>query len=85
MLKSLRTTRGRVVIAIVACVSLAATWVAFDMPIAILPALMVPFWIPIFERHKEPVSHRARRFMLGSVVVGVLLVLVLAGIYVAQR
>ena len=85
MLNSLRTTRGRIGIAFLASTALAALWMAFDMPIAILPALMIPFWIPVFSRQKEPVSPGSRRFMLASIAVGTLLFLVLAGIYVAQR
>jgi hypothetical protein len=85
MLKSLRTTRGRLVIAVVASVALVASWATWDMPIALVPALMIPFWIPIFDRREVPVTPRARRFMLASVVVGILMLLVLLGIYVAQR
>ncbi len=50
MLKSSRTTRGQVVIAFAASIGVAALWVAFDMPIAILPALLIPLWIPIIAR-----------------------------------
>ena len=70
MLRFLRTTRGRIVIAFVASTALAVLWVDFEMPIAILPALMIPFWIPLFARQEEPVSPRTRRFMLASIVVG---------------
>ena len=83
MLTSLRTRRGRIVIALILSIGLAVLWAAYDGPIAMLPALIVPFWIPIFTRQQESVSPGSRRFMLASFVVGALLFLVLAGIYVA--
>ena len=85
MLKSLRTKRARIVIAIVASAALVMAWVAYDMPIALVPALIIPFWVPIFNRREAPVSPCNRRFMLASVAVGILMVFVLAGVYVAQR
>ncbi len=85
MLKSLRTPKGRIFIGIVSNIALVAAWLAYDGSIAILPALMILFWIPVFSRQKEPVSPGSRRFMLASIAVGTLLFLVLAGIYVAQR
>jgi hypothetical protein len=62
-----------------------APWVAFEMSIAILPVLVIPFWIPIFARQEEPVSSRARRLTLASAVVGLFTVTVLVGVllYVA--
>ncbi|MAG37305.1 MAG: hypothetical protein CL878_13810 [Dehalococcoidia bacterium] len=87
MLQSLRTTSGRIIIAVVATSILVALWWAYDMSIAILPAVVMPFWIALFVRQEEPVSPRARRFMLVSVGVGVLMLLVGITIYlyVAQR
>jgi len=82
MLKSLRTTRGRIVIAFVASIALAVLWFAFEMPIAILPALMIPLWIPLFARQEGPISPGTRRFMLASVWLGALILAVGILIYV---
>jgi hypothetical protein len=63
VLESLRTTRGRVGIAVLMSLVLVVVSMVFEFPIAIVPALLVPFWIPVFAQ-EEPVSPPARRLML---------------------
>lgn len=85
MIKALRTTKGRIFIAVSSSVALVVTWLAMDGSFAILPAVMMPFWIPVFTRQKEPASPGSRRFMLVSILVGILLLALLAGVYVARN
>jgi hypothetical protein len=77
-------TKRRIAVAVVASITLIALWMTSDMPIAILPALMVAIWIPIFSRQPKTVSLRSKRFTLAFVALGILMVLVQATIYFLQ-
>ncbi len=82
---SMRTRRGRVAIAIVSSLVLTAVWMSFEGTIGILPAVMVPLWIPVFmEERKHPVSRRAALLMMGSVLVGTILLAALGWIYLTR-
>ena len=86
VLEFMRTTRGRIVMAFLTSVVIAALWLAFDMPLAIIVAVLVPVWIPIFKQ-QEPVSPDARRWQRSTVMVGALILVGLMGlvIFLAQR
>lgn len=81
MLQYLRTTSGRMAIAVIATSSLVALWLVYDLPIAIVYVLIVPIWLSLFVRQEQPVSPRARGFMVAALVVGLVLVLVLGALY----
>jgi hypothetical protein len=76
MLASLKTPKGRIVIALLASIVLVALWATFDMPFAILPALVVPFWIPMFATQSEPLPSRFKLWLWVALGVGVLSLLV---------
>ncbi len=69
----------------VGSIFIAALWLIYEMSIALLPALMIPFWIPVFVHEEKPVSPSAQRWMLVTVGVGMLTLLVLAGVYFTLR
>ena len=41
---------------VAASIAFAVLWFAFEGPIGLLPALLVPLWIPIFTDQERPVS-----------------------------
>ncbi len=63
MLESLRTTRGRVGIALLMSLAIAVFAVLFSLPIAIVPALFVPVWVSVFAS-REPAAPPGVRMML---------------------
>ena len=72
MIHAFKTPQAQIAIALVASIALVALALTSDLPVAIVPALIVPFWIPIFARHQAPPSPQARRLMLASVALGIL-------------
>jgi len=60
VLEFLRTTRGRVGVALLASLVVVALAVLFEFPLPILPAILVPVWISVFAA-REPVSPPAKR------------------------
>lgn len=85
MLDSLKTTKGRIIIGALTSAVFVVLWFVYELPIAIMPALLVPIWIPVFSRQQEAVSPGTKRFLLASVFVGMLLFAVLFGLYLVQR
>lgn len=77
MLNLLKTTKGRIGITVVTSIVITVIWFSFKLPIAILPAVLVPQWIPIFVSGQgELISSRSRRRLLLALAVGVLISLV---------
>jgi|TARA_Y100000310_G_scaffold320654_1_gene377319 hypothetical protein len=72
MLQSLRTTKGRIFIAFVTSVVFAVLWIAYELPVAILPAILSGLWIPMFAKRNEPVSPRLKVWLWAALGVGVL-------------
>ena len=75
MLESMRTKRGRIVVASIVSVAIAALVIAFELPIALMPAMISGLWIPVlatqFAEESEPVSLRFKLWMMGAMGVGV--------------
>ena len=58
---------------------------SFKLPIAILPAVLVPQWIPIFVSGQgELISPRSRRRLFLALAVGLLTLLVGIRVFVMQ-
>jgi hypothetical protein len=79
VLEFLRTTRGRIVAALLASLVVVALAVLLKYPFAILPALLAAVWVPVYVQ-REPVSPPARRLML--VLAGGLAALAGLGVFV---
>jgi hypothetical protein len=79
VLDFLRTTRGRVGLALLtSLVIVALALVPFREALPILPVLLLPVWVYVFTP-KEPVSPPAKRLML--VLTGVLAVFAGLGVF----
>jgi hypothetical protein len=63
VLESLKTTRGRVGLAFLTSLVIVVPAVLLRFPLAIVPALLVAPWVPVFAS-REPVSPPARQLML---------------------
>ena len=64
MLFELRSTRGRIGITVAINIVMIGLWFRFEMPIAILPALLTPGWINLFApKQGAPVSVSGKRLM----------------------
>ena len=81
MMRHIKSTRIRVTVAVVATVALVVLWITFDMPIAILPVLLVTHWMPVFQK-QEAAPLRAKRRMLVVAMLGVIVFVMVAGITV---
>jgi hypothetical protein len=67
----LKTTRGRVLVFVPLTLLLVGLWLAFDLSIAILPAVILPIWVTQFA--DQDLSPAARRRMgIAMLLLGVL-------------
>ena len=86
MLIKLRSTRGRIGITAALSIVLIGLWFRFEMPIAILPALLTPVWITLFASKQEaPVSTSDKRLMFLALAIGVLVLVMIVGVFVLLR
>ena len=61
-------------------------WFRFEMPIAILPALLTPVCITLFaSKEGAPVSVRGKRLMFFALAIGFLALLIIVGVFVILR
>jgi hypothetical protein len=61
-------------------------WFRFEMPIAILPALLTPVWITLFaSKQGALVSASDKRLMGFALAIGVLVLLIIVGVFVMPR
>lgn len=85
MLDLLKTTRGRVGLAIITSIVVTVIWFSFELSIAILPAVLVPLWIPIFALGQgEPISFHRRTRMYLALAIGVLTLLIGIRVFVIR-
>ncbi len=64
MLFKLKSTRGRIGITVAISIVMFGLWFRFEMPIAILPALLNAVWITLFaSKQGAPVSVRGKRLI----------------------
>ena len=86
MLFKLRSTRGRIGITVAISIVMIGLWFRFEMPIAILPALLTPVWITLFaSKQGAPVSASGKRLMFFALAIGVLALLIIVGVFVILR
>ncbi len=84
MLNLLRTAKCQFCIAVAVTIGFGMLWFSFDGPIAIFPALLVPIWLPIFNRQRGPVSPRDLRILLITLGIGLPTLLVGIGVFVLR-
>ena len=84
MLKSLKSPKGQIFVTVVASIVMIVLWLSYDLPIAILPALFVPMWIPIFSMSGEPASASSRRNLFLSLAIGVFVLAMGIGVFVVE-
>jgi hypothetical protein len=86
MLIKLRSTRGRIGITVAISIVMIGLWFRFEMPIAILPALLTPVWITLFaSKQGALVSASDKRLMGFALAIGVLVLLIIVGVFVMPR
>ena len=86
MLIKLRSTRGRIGITVAISIVMIGLWFRFEMPNAILPALLTPVWITLFaSKEGVPVSTSDKRLIGFALAIGVLVLLIMVGVFVMLR
>jgi hypothetical protein len=75
VLHSPSSNKGRIIVALLTSVALAALWLFFRLPFAILPAILAPLWVPTFLR-RQPASPRSKLVLVTLVGAGLTLFLI---------
>ncbi len=79
----LRTPRGRLLVFVPFTLLLVALWLAFDLSVAILPAVILPIWVSQFADQKELSATDQKRMGRALFALGALfLSLVIIGVVV---
>ena len=85
MIKFLGTPIARAGMVTAASATVLALWLVYDLPIAILPALLAGMWIPLFARGKKQPSPAERRLLTLLTALGLVAFLALMIIYFLVR
>lgn len=75
--------RYHVAFSIVFTVALFTLWLVFDLSLAILPALMIPVWLPLLTRYKATLPDR--KMLFASLFAGILVLVVGIGLFWIMR
>ncbi len=84
-----RATWVLVGVALLTTAFIVTIWLAFDLPSAMVPPLLIPAWIGLMVRGREPVSPSQRSLLyveagaMAALLVGLILVFVF-GVYAAK-
>ena len=79
----MRATKRQIIIGTIASMALVALWYIGELPIAIMPPLLVATLLPIFASQDKPASPNARRFTLIALGMGVVMLAALILVYLS--
>ena len=79
----MKVTKRQIIIGAIAVIALGSLWFIGELPIAIMPPLLVATLLPIFASQDKPASPNARRFTLIGIGVGVIMLAALILVYLS--